>query len=159
MTLDTAAIRSGTRVALPSSDAYLFRLGVALYGFAYVNSFMTEIITYLDKEAVREDLLLRTSGKVHDVFCSAVRRWEGPDISIPAERAASKFKRLNTQRSDFVHAYPITSPSGEQILHRRDDAKAKCFEVTEAFLVDFTSGLTEVTCALYEIRAIARPEP
>lgn len=158
MSLDTAGIRRDTRVALPASDAYLFRLGVALYGFAYVNSFMTEIITYLDVTADRTELLGRESGKVLDAFRSAARNWTGLDISMPAKRAASEFERLNTQRSDFVHAYPITCASGDQILHRRVDAKGKYFEVAEGFLADFTSGLTQVTDALYEIRAIVRPE-
>lgn len=156
MTLDTAAIRRGTRVALPSSDAYLFRLGVALYGFAYVNSFMTEIITYLDATADRTELLGRQSGQVLNAFRSAAKKWTGLDVSIPARRAASEFEWLNTHRSDFVHAYPITSPSGEQILHRRVDAKGRYFEVTEDFLSDFTSRLTHVTDALYEIRSIIR---
>lgn len=145
-------------MALPPSDAYLFRLGVALYGFAHVNSFMTEIISYLDVTVNRTELLGRESGKLLDAFRSTAKKWRGPDISMPARRAGSEFERLNTQRSDFVHAYPITSSSGDQILHRRMDAKGKYFEVTEGFLADFTSGLTQVADALYEIRAIIRPE-
>ena len=158
MSLNTARIRRDTRVALPSSDVYLFRLGVALYGFAYVNRFMTEIITYLDATLDRTELLGKESGRVLDAFRSAAKRWSGADVSAPARRAADAFERLNTQRSDFVHAYPITGASGEQILHRRVDAKGKYFEVTEDFLSDFTSRLTHVTDALYEIRSIIRPD-
>lgn len=158
MSLDTASIRNGTRVALPSSDVYLFRLGVALYGFACVNSFMTEIVTYLDAEVDRTYLLGRRSGEVLDAFRSAAKRWEGVDVSAPARLAADAFELLNTQRSDFVHANPVTGVSGEQILHRRVDTKGKYFEVTEEFLSDFTSRLTDVTDALYEIRSIIRPD-
>lgn len=37
------AIKSLARVALPRSNAYLFRLGIALYGFASIASFMAEL--------------------------------------------------------------------------------------------------------------------
>ena len=158
MSLGTAGIRGGTRVALPASDGYLFRLGVALYGFAYVNSFMTEVITCLDAAADRTELLCGPSGQVLGAFRSAAKGWTGLDVSEPAKRAALEFEWLNTHRSDFVHAYPITSPSGDQILHRRVDAKGKYFEVTEDFLANFMSRLTQVTDALYEIRAIIRPD-
>lgn len=158
MSLDTASVRRDTRVALPSSDVYLFRLGVALYGFASVNSFMTEIITYLDATLDRTELLGKESGRVLDAFRSATKGWTGIDVSEPAKRAAVEFEWLNTHRSDFVHAYPITSPTGDQILHRRADAKGKYFEVTEDFLANFSSRLTRVTDALYEIRAIIRPD-
>lgn len=152
------AIRQNTRIALPADDAYLYRLGAALYGFASINSFMTEIITYLDPYADRTCLQGMMSGKVLDTFRGVVKKWTGADISEPANRAASEFERLNTERSDFVHSYPITSPSGVQILHRRVDAKNKYFEVTDGFLDDFTSRLTSVSDALYDIRRIVRPE-
>lgn len=152
------AIRQNVRIALPADDAYLFRLGVAIYGFASINSFMTEIITHLDPHADRISLQGMMSGKVLDTFRGTVKKWRGADISEPANRAASEFERLNTERSDFVHSYPITSPSGAQILHRRVDAKNKYFEVTDAFLDDFTGRLRSVSDALYEIRGIVRPE-
>ncbi len=123
MNSDIPEIRRGTRLALPADDGYLFRLGVALYGFASINSFMTEIITHLDPSANRTELQVLMSGKVLDTFRATVKRWTGADISKPAARAACEFERLNTERSDFVHAYPITSPSGQQILHRRVDDK------------------------------------
>lgn len=158
MSVDVLAIRENTRVALPEDDNYLFRLGVALYAFNSVNSFMTEIITHLDPEASRTELHMLTSGKVLDRFRSTVKRWSGDDISDPASRAAEEFERLNTERSDFVHSYPITNASNEQILHRRVDEKGKYFEVTNAFLEDFTSRISAVSDALYEIRGIVRPE-
>ncbi len=157
MSVDTQEIRRKTRIALPVDDEYLFRLGVALYGFASINSFMTEIITHLDPHADRTSLDSLMSGKVLDTFRATVKQWAGDDISEPAAQATAEFERLNTERSDFVHSYPITSPAGEQILHRRVDAKNKCFEVTNAFLDDFTSRLTLVSDALYEIREIVRP--
>ncbi|WP_193072637.1 hypothetical protein [Brevibacterium sp. FME37] len=157
MSLDTEAIRRNTSLALPADDAYLFRLGVALYGFASVNSFMTEIITHLDPQADRSQLHGLMSGRVLDTFRATVKAWNGADINDPAKRAATAFERLNTERSDFVHAYPITNPVGEQILHRRVDDKKKYFEVTDDFLDDFTGRLRSVSEALHEIRDIVRP--
>ncbi|MEA9598096.1 hypothetical protein ABFU50_12990 [Xanthomonas campestris pv. campestris] len=40
-------IREQTRLSLPADDFYLYRLGVALYGFASITSFMIEIICRL----------------------------------------------------------------------------------------------------------------
>lgn len=157
MSMDTQSIRRNTRIALPSDDEYLYRLGVALYGFASVNSFMTEIITHLDPLADRVHLHGLVSGKVLDTFRRTVKQWSGDNIEEPAKQAADEFERLNTERSDFVHAYPITSPAGGQILHRRVDAKSKYFEVTNDFLDDFTGRLSIVSGALYEIRRIVRP--
>lgn len=157
MSLDTQSIRMSTRLALPADDAYLFRLGVALYGFASVNSFMTEIITHLDPQVDRTQLCGLTSGRVLDTFRTTVKAWNGADIKDPAKQAAAAFEQLNTERSDFVHAYPITNPVGEQILHRRVDNKKKYFEVTGDFLDDFTGRLRSVSEALYEIRDIVRP--
>lgn len=151
-------IKSETRLALPADDSYLFRLGVALYGFASVNSFMCEIISYLDSKADRTLLQNKESGKVLGCFRHAAKEWEGKDIVTPAKTAADTFEKLNTERSDFVHAYPITNVSGQQILHRRVDRKGKYFEVDNTFLDDFISQLAEVDDALYEIRAQVRPE-
>lgn len=158
MSGDALAIKRNTRIALPEDNGYIFRLGVALYAFNSMSSFMTEIITYLDPGANRNELHMLTSGKVLDRFRSTVKRWSRDDISEPARRAATEFECLNTERSDFVHSYPITNASGEQILHRRVDEKGKYFEVTSAFLDDFTNRISTVSDALYEIRSIVRPE-
>lgn len=157
MNFDTQSLRRCTPIALPDDDAYVFRLGVALYGFASINSFMTEIIAHLDPRADRDRLDGLTSGKVLDTFRTTVKHWVGADISEPAARAATEFERLNTERSDFVHSYPITNSLGEQILHRRVECKKKYFEVTSDFLDDFISRLGLVSSALYEIREISRP--
>lgn len=159
MTIDAELIKKSTRLALPVDDEYLYRLGVALYGFASINSFMTELITHLDPQANRASLHCLTSGKVLDMFRATVKRWGGADLAAPAKRAADEFERLNTERSDFVHAYPITNPAGEQILHRRVDERGKYFEVDNPFLDDFISRLTRVSDALYEVREIVRPTP
>ena len=50
------AIKSLTRVALPQSNAYLFRLGIALYGFASIASFMAEVSCHLDSTLNRTKL-------------------------------------------------------------------------------------------------------
>lgn len=153
---DVATIRRSTRLALPADDDYLFRLGVALYGFASVSSFMTEIITHLDPVKDRSFLDGLTSGKVLDSFRSSAKRWAGADIAEPAHRAALEFERLNTERSDFVHASPITSPSRTQILHRSVASKGKYFEVDDDFLDDFIGRLASVSDTLYQIRDIVR---
>lgn len=44
---DLADIRRLTKIALPESDSYLYRLGVAVYGFASVSSFMAEVTRHL----------------------------------------------------------------------------------------------------------------
>lgn len=152
------ALRRSTRIAPPDKDAYIFRLGMALYGFASINSFMTEIITYLDPDQDRDSLHSLVSGKVLDRFRFTVKRWDGPSIFVPASRVSNEFERLNTERSDFVHSYPITSVGGEQILYRRVDGKNKSFEVNDAFLDDFIGRLDRVSDGLYEIRGIVRPE-
>ncbi|MDR4532251.1 hypothetical protein [Glutamicibacter sp. PS] len=140
MSFDVSIIKQNTRVALPTDDGYLFRLGVALYAFNSINSFMIEITTHIDPDANRTELHELTSGKVLDRFRSAAKHWSGADISGPASRAASEFERLNTERSDFVHSYPITNKANEQILHRRIDAKKKYFEVTNSFWMTLRPG-------------------
>ncbi len=47
-------IREQTRLSLPADDFYLYRLGVALYGFASITSFMIEIICRLVPRACYE---------------------------------------------------------------------------------------------------------
>ena len=157
MTLDTESIRQTTRVALPADDSYLFRLGVALYGCACVNSFIAEIVTYLDASADRTQLGDLTSGDVLDSFRHAARLYSDQSARPPARRAGDEFERLNTERTDFVHSSPITNSFGEQILRRRKDDKNKYSEVTNDFLDGFIGRLEEVCDALYENRAVLRP--
>lgn len=68
------------------------------------------------------------------------------------------FEILNTERSDFVHTYPITSETRGQILHRRVDEKGKYFEVTNEFLDSFISRIHSVSSKLYEIRDLVAAE-
>jgi hypothetical protein len=148
------AIRELTRVTLPVDDGYLFRLGVALYGFASVSGFMLEIVSYLDPSADRQAISERPAGAILDEFRSAAKNWKGASIKQAAGAAAKEFERLNSERSDFVHAYPVTGVTGAQILLRRFEEKGKYFEVTDAFLDDFVSRLTGVSDALYAIRDV-----
>ena len=74
------------------------------------------------------------------------------------EGTASLFERLNSERSDFVHSYPITNIENKQILHRRKDSKKKYFEVDNDFLNDFISRLEDVSDLLYRIRKEVKPE-
>lgn len=148
------AIRGLTRVALPVDDGYLFRLGVALYGFAWVTTFMVEVVSYLDPSADRQANSEKAAGDIASDFRSAAKQWNGAPIKRVAKKAAKEFEQLNIDRNDFVHAYPVTGVSGVQILHRRRDDKRKNFKVTDAFLDDFISRLTRVSDALYAIRDI-----
>lgn len=156
---DIAFTRRLTRIALPADSGYLFKLGVALYGFASINSFVTEIVCYLQPSMSRSEMLsCMTSGQVLDAFRQATKQCELADVRALAKRAADGFERLNTERSDFVHAYPITNSASQQNLHRRVDGKRKYLEVTDEFLDDFISRLHVVSGDLYDIRAIVRPE-
>ncbi len=149
-------IRNKTRLALPESDEYLFRLGVALYGFASVNSFMTEIICHIDSTQNRTKLLDITSGRVIAIFRKTIdiAKTKYPQIIPIMEETLDLFSILNNQRTDFVHAYPITSSKDgkTQILHRRKDSKGKYFEIDELFLDNFISNLGKVSINLYKIR-------
>ncbi len=154
-------IRRQTRLALPIDDAYLYRLGVALYGFNSINSFMTEIICHIDNKQNRTELLDMESGKVLNRFRQTLKNIKAeklfPSIHIPMKHTADQFEKLNTERSDFVHTYPITNKKDEQILHRRKDIKGKYFEVDNDFLDSFISRLHDVSNGLYEIRSVVRP--
>ena len=153
--VDFTVIKNQTRLALPDDDNYLFRLGVALYGFASLSSFMAEIACRLNTDLDRQQVEEGTGGVILSNFRQAVAAAKKIDGNIGeiGRVAAEMFETLNTQRSDFSHAYPITS-NGIQILHRRKDSKGKYFEVTNAFLDDFISHLHDVSDKLYEIRSI-----
>jgi len=157
-----AKIRKLTRLALPTDDTYLFRLGVALYGFASINSFMTEIICHIDKSQDRISLLDKTSGPILCEFKKTLDniKVEGkyPEIHDIMLRTADIFEELNDQRTDFVHSYPITNVNNKQILHRRKDNKGKYFEVDNAFLDQLINKLHDVSSGLYEIRKVVRPD-
>lgn len=171
---DLADIRRLTRIALPESDSYLYRLGVAVYGFASVSSFMAEVICYMDPEQSRSDLEAKMGGPLAATFKQAVGKIENsqPQAFAAGELAGKLFTTLNDERSDIIHAYPITSPTHVQILHRRQypaqtkkkgtpkgyEKPPKYFEVTNEFLDNFISRLAHVNDDLYRIRAILRPD-
>ncbi len=158
-TFNPDQIRSQTRIALPSDDQYLYRLGVALYGFSYVTNFMVEVTCYLNPTFSRTKLQGRMSGEVLDAFRHSVKigvqSW--PELKNVGVQTADAFEKVNTERSDFVHAYPITGATGQQILHRRQDNKGKYFEASDGFLDNFIRQLDRVCVGLYEIREITRP--
>jgi hypothetical protein len=155
-------IKEQTRLALPTDDTYLFRLGVALYGFASINSFMTEVICHIDATQNRTKLQDKMSGQILSSFRQTLENIGAqgiyPSIYDIMENTANLFEVLNTERTDFVHAYPITNSKSEQILHRRKDDKGKYFEADNAFLDDFIKKLTDVSDGLYKIRGIVRPD-
>jgi hypothetical protein len=159
---EVQAIRKQTLLELPKDDTYIFRLGVALYGFASINSFMTEIICHIDPQQDRTALLDATSGSVLNAFRHTLKMMKQkglfPQIHVNMQTAADLFEALNTERTDFVHAYPITNTIDKQILHRRKDDKGKYFEVDNDFLDGFISRLHNVSTELYAIRKIVRPD-
>jgi hypothetical protein len=73
-------------------------------------------------------------------------------------QTSNLFEKLNLQRTDFVHSYPITNNQKEQILHRRKEKAGKYFEVDNKFLDQFISELHDVSIGLYEIRKAVRPD-
>ncbi|WP_299998193.1 hypothetical protein [uncultured Cedecea sp.] len=154
------AIRGLTRIALPSDDGYLFRLGVALYSFASLSSFVAEIISHLDPTVNRTELQAKTGGEILNAFRKSVKtiKADTPSVGPIGQAAADLFEELNSKRSDIVHAYPITNTVKAQILHRRLDVKDKYFEVTNEFLDSFISRLHDVSDKLYDIRKIVRPD-
>lgn len=175
---DLADIRKLTRIALPESDRYMYRLGAAVYGFASVSSFMAEVICYMDPKKSRAELEAKMGGQLADAFGNALKKIKhmAPEAFAAGSVAEKLFKKLNEERSDIIHSYPITSPSGIQILHRRHNPTqpkgkgkgkgkaaasskpAKYFEVTDDFLDNFITRLHQVTDGLYSIRSILRPD-
>lgn len=157
---DIKEIRDSTRIALPVDNGYLFRLGVALYSFASLSSFMAEIVCHLDPTINRTELQAKMGGEILGAFRKAVKsaKADVPAIGPIGQDAADLFEALNSKRSDIVHAYPITNTFNAQILHRRVDAKGKYFEVTNEFLDGFISRIHDVSDQLYRIRKILRPD-
>ena len=156
------SIKKQTRLALPEDDTYIFRLGVALYGFNSINSFMIEIICHIDNKQNQTKLLELESGKVLDEFrktlSCAKKNNLFPSIYSDMSKTANLFENLNTERSDFIHSYPITNKKNEQILRRRMDRKRKYFEVDNDFLDNFISRLHDVSSLLYKIRSAVKPQ-
>jgi hypothetical protein len=147
-------IKRQTRLALPDDDLYLYRLGIAVYGFGSIASFMTEIASLLDETINRTSLQGKMGGEILNTFRNSIKKVKSSSRTVyrTGMVAADLFQKLNTERSDFAHAYPITSETRGQILHRRVDEKGKYFEVTNEFLDSFISRLHEVSSKLYEIR-------
>lgn len=157
--LDLNDIRNQTRLALPDDNGYLFRLGIAIYGFASLSSFMAEVACLLDGTVTRAELEAKTGGEILNCFRQSLKlaKKNNRKLGLPGQAAADLFEKLNSERSDFVHSYPITNKSNAQILHRRYDGKGKLFEVTNEFLDSFISRLADVSSKLYEVRAAATP--
>ena len=155
-------IKKLTRLALPSDNVYLFRIGVALYGFASINSFMCEVIAHIDDQYNHTLLQDKESGEILDIFRQTLKSLKPSKRLINThgiiKEAADLFEQLNTKRNDIIHTYPITNKKGEQILHRRKDSKGKYFEVTNDFLDSFISQLHDVSSRLYKIRDLVRTE-
>ncbi|HED36713.1 MAG TPA: hypothetical protein ENI76_00470 [Ignavibacteria bacterium] len=156
------SIKKQTRLALPEDDTYLYRLGIALYGFNSINSFMIEIICHIDDRQNQIKLFELESGKILEEFrktLSYVKKNKlFPVIYLAMSKTANLFEGLNTERSDFIHSYPITNKKNEQILHRRKDSKGKYFEINNDFLDNFVSRLHDVSSLLYKIRSTVKSQ-
>lgn len=71
--LNTPDIRRLTRLALPADDGYIYRLGVALYGFASLSSFMAEVAHHMDPRVDRTELKAKTGGQILDGFRTSLK--------------------------------------------------------------------------------------
>ena len=163
MTMDEiTSIKKQTRLALPKDDSYLYRLGIALYGFASITSFMVEVIFHIDETQKQSSILEKTSGHALGIFEETLKKIKAEskytEIYNVMEKTANLFAKLNKQRTDFVHSCPITNKEKKQILYRRKDKEQKYFEVDNAFLDQFISELHDVSSGLYEIRKVVRPD-
>lgn len=148
-----AAIRRQTRLALPGDETYLYRLGVALYGFSSITSFMIEITRRLDPSQDWFALNRLEAGRVCGQFEVALARGaaDGSYVETAGSEALELIRALNSERSDFVHAYPITNEARAQILHRRPK-EGEGFEVSTEFLDQFIAKLHDASSKLYEVR-------
>jgi hypothetical protein len=151
-------LRRMTSLALPEDDSYVIKLGIAIYSFASINSFLTEIIRYLDQSQNRSELLHKESGEILKILRVILRHRPKDKITDELDFVAKEFEEYKNFRNDIVHAYPITGKKGKQILHRRLDRADKYFEVTEEFLDAFIGGLPVISQRLYKIRTHLRPE-
>jgi len=156
-------IRSQFRVALPEDDGYIYKLGVAIYSFASVNSFLCEIISTINPEEYNHTSLQdKTSGQILETFKVITDRVKAENrlqsIHEVLDNVAGLFELLNNRRNDIFHAYPITGSSGAQILHRRKDAAGKYFEITEELLDKFIHNTEKLSGLLYQIREATERE-
>lgn len=150
-------INSYTQIAIPTDKKYVYRLGVALYGFASISSFMAEVTARLDPSLNHSILQDGTGATILKNFQKSVNvvRHVNPDIGRSGDEVSNLFESLNFQRTDIIHGYPITNHEENQILHRRKDSHGKYFEVTNEFLDNFISRLSIVNNMLYIIRKLA----
>ncbi|WP_016972082.1 hypothetical protein [Pseudomonas tolaasii] len=163
---DLDDIRRLTRIALPTSHRYVYSLGVVVYAFASVSGFMAEVLCYIDPLLDRNALEAKTGGQLARAFEQGLEKIKhsAPEAHAAGLIAHALFSTLNDERSDVIHAYPITNGDNQQILHRRlDEAQSrgkppKYFEVTHEFMDNFIARLHQVNDHLYRIRSILRPD-
>lgn len=75
-------IKQQTRLALPDDDLYLYRLGIAVYGFGSIASFMTEISSLLDKTIDQTTLQGKMGGEILDTFRASIRKVKSSNRTI-----------------------------------------------------------------------------
>ncbi|WP_144444298.1 hypothetical protein [Caballeronia arationis] len=98
------AVRNRTRLALPDDDAYLYRLGVALYGFAKLSSFMAEIACHIDTTLSRSEVEAGTGGTIRSKFCASATTVSSslPEIEPIFERVG-RVEMKNAMQYTFVN--------------------------------------------------------
>lgn len=145
--------RKLTRVALPEDDSYIVKLGIALYSFASVTTFLCEIISYnLDKSINRAKLQELEAGGILKKLISVDAKRPVDEITPDIDFVIAKYGEYKDARNDIFHANCITGSSGKQILHRtRKDGTN--FEVTEEYLNSFIGDFSEINNKLYKIRS------
>lgn len=99
---------------------------------------MAEVTCYLDPGLNRSKLEEQMGGGLLNTFRQAVEKMSlsNPEVEAPGRLAADLFQTMNAERSDIIHAYLITNPTGQQILHRRK----VCGETGRSYLSKVEKG-------------------
>ncbi len=73
----------------------------------------------MDPKKSHSELEAKMGGQLANAFGNALKKIQhvAPEAFAAGNVAGKLFKTLNEERSDIIHSYPITSPSGVQILH------------------------------------------
>lgn len=101
MEKDYKSARKITRLALPIDDSYLYNLGVALYGFNSINSFMIEIICHANQNESSIKLIQLTSGGVLNKFRSTLSYLKKGDCLIIAGKGHESSQEINGEFLKF----------------------------------------------------------
>jgi hypothetical protein len=114
------AVNYHTSTRIPIDDKYAVILGKAVYAFAYYEWIIIYILEYLDEGFVNRYSRGNPmpSGAVAVQLSDIIGRANLPSsvTRVELEQCALSFGKLKEQRNALIHAHPITSNDGEQIL-------------------------------------------